>query len=89
MTTAGPWRWCETDELVDSNGNTVLIAGWDSEFEPDIECSLADRALIASAPDLYAACAAAAAVLEPGSEQDCKRALRMCRDALAKARGNG
>lgn len=59
--TPGPWQWIN-DRLYSApgiEGDAVLWAEYDSEFEPTVACLSANASLIAAAPDLLGACKAA------------------------------
>lgn len=84
--TPGPYRW-DSD---DYSGELSIFAGRGTRIAKDV-ATVEGAALLAAAPDLYAALEAMVRVWGPANEaaltREAKAALAASRTALAKARG--
>lgn len=90
----GPWQvdetraigaysvWHHTDQ---ASERICSVYDGDSEFDLDRETRDANARLIAASPDLYAACISMLGYV--GGSVDFVEAMRLIRDAVAKAEG--
>lgn len=88
--TPGPWVWrgMSLCRSVDSDAPHVVIRQDRGTYGHHVGASAADRALIAAAPDLLAACEWALRVEEGGRPEGAWTPyVNALREAIAKARG--